>query len=488
MFHGITKRWMLNTLSVILTIIILIVVTLIFVVNYLFQSGVEQNLASTGNELSIVFSGFQSPGPTEFTSAARDYVENFDKKEHVGVMVLNSSGKVVLTSTGFIPEEDEKFTDFDEAVASEDGYAFWNGKLLSGEPAMSETRVIKDPDGAVVGAIRYIVSMEPMNSRIMLTASIIIAIGLIILGLVIISGLLFIRSIVKPIQRLSTAAEQIAQGDFSASEKIEHKYDDEIGDLCDAVSDMAKDLQTTEQMKNDFISRVSHELRTPLTAIKGWAETMQLSERGTLDRRTFDKGMGVIIKESTRLTSIVEELLDFGRIQSGRMVLMNEKMDILAEFDETVYMLKERAVEEGKHLLYDEPEVVYPPIYGDRNRLKQVFINILDNALKYTPKGGVVAAQVIYSKDEPDIIKIVVTDTGCGISAEDLPRVKEKFYKANQTVGGSGIGLAVADEIMNLHHGSLDIESGEGVGTTVTLTFPIYKEGAENIRNEVVKI
>ncbi len=488
MFRGITKRWMLNTLSVILTIIILIVVTLIFVVTYLFQSGVEQRLASTGNELSIVFSGFQSPGSTEFTSAARDYIENFDKKENMGVMVLNSTGKVVLTSTGFLPEEDEKFTDFDSAVSNEDGYAFWRGTLLSGEAAMSETRVIKDPDGAVVGAIRYIVSMEPVNSRIILSAVIIIAIGLVILGLVIISGLLFIRSIVKPIQRLSEAAGQIAQGDFSASEKIEHKYDDEIGDLCDAVSDMAKDLQTTEQMKNDFISRVSHELRTPLTAIKGWAETMQLSERGTLDRRTFDKGMGVIIKESTRLTGIVEELLDFGRIQSGRMVLMNEKIDILAEFDETVYMLKERAVEEGKHLLYDEPEVVYPPVYGDRNRLRQVFLNILDNALKYTPKGGVVAAQVIYSKDEPDVIKIIVTDTGCGISAEDLPRVKEKFYKANQTVRGSGIGLAVADEIMNLHHGSLDIESGEGVGTTVTLTFPIYKEGSENKKTEVVKL
>lgn len=488
MFRGITKRWMLNTLSVILTIIILIVVTLIFVVTYLFQSGVEQRLASTGNELSIVFSGFQSPGSTEFTSAARDYIENFDKKENMGVMVLNSTGKVVLTSTGFLPEEDEKFTDFDSAVSNDNGYAFWRGTLLSGEAAMSETRVIKDPDGAVVGAIRYIVSMEPVNSRIILSAVIIIAIGLVILGLVIISGLLFIRSIVKPIQRLSEAAGQIAQGDFSASEKIEHKYDDEIGDLCDAVSDMAKDLQTTEQMKNDFISRVSHELRTPLTAIKGWAETMQLSERGTLDRRTFDKGMGVIIKESTRLTGIVEELLDFGRIQSGRMVLMNEKIDILAEFDETVYMLKERAVEEGKHLLYDEPEVVYPPVYGDRNRLRQVFLNILDNALKYTPKGGVVAAQVIYSKDEPDIIKIIVTDTGCGISAEDLPRVKEKFYKANQTVRGSGIGLAVADEIMNLHHGSLDIESGEGVGTTVTLTFPIYKEGSENKKTEVVKL
>jgi signal transduction histidine kinase len=216
---------------------------------------------------------------------------------------------------------------------------------------------------------------------------------------------------------------------------------------------------------------------------------MQLSEDGTLDRRTFDRGMGVIIKESARLTSIVEELLDFGRIQSGRMVLINEKIDILAEFDETVYMLKDRAVEEGIHLLYDEPDAIYPPVYGDRNRLKQVFLNILDNALKYTPKGGVVAAQVIYSKeDNPDVIKIIVTDSGCGISAEDLPKVKEKFFKANQTVGGSGIGLAVADEIMTLHGGSLDIESGEGVGTTVTLTFPIYKEGQENELPENIKL
>ena len=167
---------------------------------------------------------------------------------------------------------------------------------------------------------------------------------------------------------------------------------------------------------------------------------------------------------------------------------MNEKIDILAEFDETVYMLKERAIEENIHLLYDDTDVVLPPVYGDRNRLRQVFLNILDNALKYTPKGGVVAAQVLYTKDNPDVIKIVVTDSGCGIPAEDLPKVKEKFYKANQAVGGSGIGLAVADEIMNLHNGRLDIESGEGVGTTVTLTFPIYKEGEENAQPETVKL
>lgn len=488
MIKGITKRWMLNTLSVILTIIVLLVVILIVTVSYLFQSQIENDLHTASNELSMVFSGFRAENAAAFNAASRDYIENFDKKEQMGVMVLNASGRVVLTSTGFLPSEDETMTDFEDAKKNAAGFAFWNGKLLSGERAMSETRLIKDDNNNVVGALRYIVSMDPAHSRTLFFSAVIIVVGLGVIAMVVLSGLSFIRSIVKPIRRLSDTAAQIAQGDFSASEKIEHKYDDEIGDLCDAVSDMAKDLQTTEQMKNDFISRVSHELRTPLTAIKGWAETMQLSENGTIDRRTFERGMGVIVKESARLTGIVEELLDFGRIQSGRMVLVKEKVDILAEFDETVYMLKERAVEDGIHLLYDDTDIMLPPVYGDRNRLKQVFLNILDNALKYTPRGGVVAAQVLYTAEEPDVIRIVVTDSGCGIPADDLPKVKEKFYKANQSVGGSGIGLAVADEIMNLHNGRLDIESGEGVGTTVTMTFPIYKEGMENDLSETKKI
>ena len=469
---------MLNTLSVILTIIILIVVSLIFIVTYIFQNSVEQNLNTTSSELSLVFSGFQSDSSTSFTASARDYVENFDKKEEMEVLVINSSGRVVITSTGFTPDDNEQIPDFNDALSNENGCAYWNGKLSSNESAMSLTRIITNENGTCVGAVRYIVSMEQVNTAIVLVSAAVIACGLVIIALVILSGLMFIRSIVTPIRKLSEISSKIAHGDFSQAKKIEYKYDDEIGDLCDAISDMALDLQTADQMKNDFISRVSHELRTPLTAIKGWAETMQLSERGKLDRKTFDRGMGVIISESSRLTSIVEELLDFSRIQSGRMKLIKEKLDILAEFDDAVYFLKERAVTEGKHLLYDEPEVVYPAVY----------LNVIDNALKYTPKGGVVAAQVIYSKDEPDIIKIVITDTGCGISAEDLPKVKEKFYKANQTVGGSGIGLAVADEIMNLHNGSLDIESGEGVGTTVTLTFPVYKEGSENSLPENIKL
>ena len=132
MFKGITKRWMLNTLSVILTIIISIVVCLIFLVTYLFQSSVEQSLSNASSELSLVFSGYTSDTSTSFASSARDYVENFKKKEQMEVMVINSTGRVVMTSTGFIPSDDTMLTDFDQAKQSSDGFAFWNGKLSSG--------------------------------------------------------------------------------------------------------------------------------------------------------------------------------------------------------------------------------------------------------------------------------------------------------------------------------------------------------------------
>ena len=182
--------------------------------------------------------------------------------------------------------------------------------------------------------------------------------------------------------------------------------------------------------------------------------------------------MDIIVKESARLTGIVEELLDFSRMQNESMVLRLERLDILAELDEVLYMLRDRAISESKHLLYDEPEPV-PAVMADKNKIKQVFLNIVDNALKYTPSEGVVGIQVIH---EDDVIRVVVTDTGCGIAPDDLPRVKDKFFKANQNVRGSGIGLAIADEIIRHHKGTLELESGIGVGTTVTITLPVAQD------------
>ena len=152
---------------------------------------------------------------------------------------------------------------------------------------------------------------------------------------------------------------------------------------------------------------------------------------------------------------------------------MTEKIDLVAELDEAVYMLKERSIQERKHLMFDSPIEPFPPVMGDKNRLRQVFLNIIDNALKYTPEGGNVIVQILNKETN---IEVLISDTGCGIAPEDLPKVKDKFYKANQNVGGSGIGLAVADEIVQMHGGTLDIESGIGVGTTVKISIPVYDE------------
>ena len=310
--------------------------------------------------------------------------------------------------------------------------------------------------------MRYLVSMERADQQISVVILILVAAGLFIMLLLTLSGAYFIRSIVVPVRQLSQSARQIAQGDFGV--RIEKAKDDEIGQLVDAINDMAGELGAAEQLKNDFISSVSHELRTPLTAIKGWAETLQEGA----GPETTAKGMNVIIRESERLSGLVEELLDFSRLQNGRLRLIVSRLDILSELDEAVYMFTDRARTEHKLLHYEETTAL-PPVYGDVDRLRQVFVNIIDNALKYTSPGGTIT---VSSREDNGWVRVSIRDTGCGIPAEHLPNVKKKFYKANQLVRGSGIGLAVADEIARLHGGSLDIQSQEGVGTTVTISLP----------------
>ena len=478
MFKGITRRWIVNTFGVIIAVITLLIIFLSVSVQSLSYSSIEQSLLNRNSELSAVFPGYKCENTAVFQNTASKYVEDFQYKESMELMVINASGRVTVTSTGFEPDEDITMPDYEWALESDESFAQYSGKLGSGEKVMCATHIIRNSKGTSVGAIRYVVSLRKANMRTFIVALIGSLVGIIIIACVAFSGSYFIRSIVKPVREMSETAKRIAQGDFD--QELSKMYDDEIGDLCDSINDMAKELGESEKLKNDFISRVSHELRTPLTAIKGWAETMQY---GVPDRITLEKGMSVIVSESSRLTGIVEELLDFSKLQSGRLTMQMQKIDILAEVDEAIYMFKERAISEGKHLLYDEPEIM-PPVYGDRNRLKQVFINVLDNALKYTPEGGMVGVQV-YQDYKDNMIKIIVADNGCGIAAEDIPKIKDKFYKANQKVNGSGIGLAVADEIIKLHEGTLDIDSSPEVGTTVTVSIPIYKNQEEEKEKEL---
>ena len=469
--RGITRRWLFNTFGVILVILFVLVIVFAVIIQNFYYSGIFQVLNGRSSELVNIFTESDS-----FVTSARYYTENFADKELMELMVINSDGKAVITSTGFAPDNDQPMPDYDAAIQSEEGYADWHGHLSSGENVMALTRVIYDKEDKPVGAIRYIVSLEEADRKIFIAISVVCLAGIMILFFIFVSSTYFLRSIVRPVKEISQTAKKIAQGDFNA--RINKFYDDEIGDLCDTINYMAGELGTADKMKNDFISSVSHEMRTPLTAIKGWAETVQLD--GLRDKKTVEKGIGIIIKEVERLSGIVEEVLDFSRIQQDRMVLIMDKIDILAELDESIYMQRERANKENKHIVYDEPDIL-PAVLGDKNRLRQVFINIIDNALKYSSSGGVVTINV---EETDDDVIITIADNGCGIPAEHLPKIKQKFYKANQTVRGSGIGLAVADEIVKLHNGRLDIDSVENVGTTVTISIPTIKPELESQNDE----
>lgn len=472
--RGITRRWLINGLGMIVLLVIGVEFASIITMRSSFYDQLQQELSSRVDALSGYFSVYNSGDSIEFEKSAKEFVENFKDKESMELMMFDKNGNLLVTSTGFEPDSKQDFPDYHTALANtSEGIGVWKGKLNTGESALAVTKVLNlNEYGGNKGAIRLIVSLEAVDQRIFVTIVCFLAVGVVIIFVAVLSGTYFISSIVNPVQEIGKTAKRIAQGDFKA--RIDKIYDDEIGELCDTINDMAEELGAAERMKNDFISSVSHELRTPLTAIKGWAATMEDGDPA-LDRETYEKGMRVISRETERLSGIVEELLDFSRIQSGRMTLMMDRMDLLAELSEAVYMFRERAARDNISLEYNEPDFLIP-VLGDKNRVKQMFVNILENAIKYSEPGDTVEIKVFPMENA---IRTIISDEGCGISKEDLPRIKEKFYKANMTRSGSGIGLAVVDEIVKLHNGELHIESEVGVGTSVIIDIPVIAKKPE---------
>lgn len=474
LFFGLTRRWFVQTTVIVIAFLLIICVVGAYIVHSYYYNSVDRKMLNYSN--SAVDNYFESYSGDEasFEKGARDFIYGFKDKASVEVWIIDKYGNVVISSSGFSVSNYTVIPEYDTAISNVNEVARWTGELDSGEKVTTLTKPILNSKNETIGAVRYLVSLEDIDAQIGTWYIIIVMVFVVLVLLLLISGIIFINSVVKSIREINDTARMIADGNYDA--RIDHYlYNDEVGDLCDTINNMAEKIKMSDKIKNDFISTVSHELRTPLTAIKGWGET--LLQIADTDPALTQRGMGVIISESTRLNGIVEELLDFSRMQSGRMTLKIEKMDVLAELDETVFALKDRAMREGKELVYTAPNLP-APMDGDPDRIKQVFVNILDNALKYTKQGGKILTVAEIADDR---IKITVSDNGCGISEEDLPHVKEKFYKKNMTEHGSGIGLAVVDEIIRMHDGTFDIDSILGKGTTVTISFDIDHVEIEDV-------
>lgn len=462
--RSIATRWMANTLGVIAILLIVANVSIYYFTRQYYYGSAENYVVSEANATATVLARLYEDMAVNYSSEVRSIIENFEKKDQMELMSVNKNGDVTLSSSGFSPDESYYMPDYESALASEEGLGIFMG-ADGGENILAVTIIIAQPSSSY-NALRFVTSLGLVDSQLSAIMTLALSVSACVILIVIMSGLYFVKSICVPLVEISATARKLAKGDFS--ERIVIKNDDEIGELSRVFNNMADELENSEQIKNDFISSVSHELRTPLTAIKGWSETLS----GGYDPETFAKGMKVITGETQRLERMVEELLDFSRIQSGRFTLQMSTMDVIAELEDALLIYGEKAKQEHITLTYNEPEFLCA-VYGDKNRLRQVFINIIDNAIKYTDAGGRVD---VCAEKLDGAMTITFTDTGCGISAADLPKVKAKFYKANSTRRGSGIGLAVADEIIAMHGGTLDIESEQGVGTTVRITLPLVKK------------
>ncbi len=468
---SISKHWFLNVFLVMAAVVAVLLILVCVAIQSRYYNTVYETASGYCKGLSLL----ATCDAVDYPSVAKQYVEQFEHKNKLEIQIIDKNGNVIVTSSGFSPVHEEK-PDYKQAIELGTSKSF-RGKNANGEHIMAETTVLTDFGDGSNGAVRWVVSLEPVNRRIFLLCAICFLVGAGFLMLSWLSGNYFIRSIVRPVQEVSKTARKIAMGDFETH--LDIGSDSEIGELCDAVNYMASELKSSEQLKNDFISSVSHELRTPLTAIRGWGETARMSVG--YDDEIVKKGLDVVLAESERLSGLVEELLDFSRIQSGRLSIDVGLVNIKDVLSDAVDMYFELAKQQEIELTYlPLPNELF--VMGDRDRLKQVYINIIDNAIKYTEKGGHV---IVSQYEEEGVCVAKVNDTGVGIPAQDLDRVKEKFFKSNKKVRGSGIGLAVADELVKQHNGLLFVESKEGVGTTVTVALPIV-EPPEEITEEIV--
>lgn len=454
---------MVNSISVVLFIVLLAVAAFSAAMGSYYYSTLSESLKQKAENAISSFDYYRTEA--EYYDNARAVVAGEPNSDKLEVEYLDADGQIRFSSSDLTAFRSPGTPDIAEAISMKRTKVWIGADPSTGEHIMAASSPLMI-DGEVVGVMRYVTSLNKVDKQIIIIVAIALGIGLGILGMVYFSNLYFIRSIVDPVAGITETAKRIAAGSYGV--QIEKRYDDEIGALTDSINDMSLKINQSEKMKNEFISSVSHELRTPLTAINGWAETIMNGE--VRDAGDVKKGMGIIVSEARRLTNMVEELLEFSRIQDGRFTLSVEPMDIKAELEDAVYTYREFFRREGIELNHFDCDEEFPPIAGDPERLRQVFCNLLDNAAKHGGSGKRIDTAI--ARDEDQVV-ITIRDYGPGIPAEELPHVKYKFYKGSSKARGSGIGLAVCDEIITRHEGTLDIDNAEGGGCIVTIHLPI---------------
>ena len=462
--RGLRERWLFSAALPILLLLVLAVALFSIGVQEYYYSAMRSGLESRARIAAETFSGYGVKSYSEYYRLASYSAETFEEKDTIELQFINTNGRVQVSSYGLTAGTLPGTSDIDAAVGGE--MASYQGRdPQTGENILAVSYPLYF-NSRVVGVLRYVMSLREAQHRVLMDSLLASAAALVCMVLIAASNAIFINNVVEPVAVVSDAARRISGGSYGIM--IENRYRDELGELVDNINDMSMKISQAEKIQQEFISSVSHELRTPLTAISGWAETLSVDPGSNLDQTK--RGLGIILKESRRLTTMVEELLEFTKMQDGRFTLRVESVDLAGELEDAVYTYFELFRQEGIEVCYTGPDDDIPPVVADSERMKQVFCNVLDNAAKH---GGSGKRIDVSAAREGNSFVIRVRDYGPGIPEAELPFVKQKFYKGSSKARGSGIGLAVCDEIVRLHGGTFDIANADGGGAVVTIALPI---------------
>ena len=461
---GLRKRWLINTVGIIcaLGMVCVLAVTASFAAYY--YSNMRSDMYNRAETTTDFFSGYIDLDYNAYYQSCITYAQTFEDGDNLELQFISATGSLLASSYGPWAGEAPTTQEIQAAISTRGIQPFVGRDPATGERIMAVSSPMIYSNGEVIGVLRFVTSTRLADRQIVFVALVSLSALIAVMLVVWLSSNYYIRSIMTPVAEITEKAKRISGGSYGI--QIQTRYRDEIGELAETINEMSSKISQNEKMQAEFISQLSHELRTPLTVINGWSETLLADENMDPDTR---QGMKIISSEAKRLTEMVMELLDFTRMQDGRMTLAVELTDIRTEFEDTVFMYGSRLAQDGICLEYLDNDEDIPEIPCDPQRLRQVFLNILDNAAKHGGAGKRIEASMHFDRDA---VVVCIRDFGPGIPEDELPLVKKKFYKGSSSVRGTGIGLAVCDEIVEMHGGTLTLENADGGGTLVTVRLP----------------
>lgn len=383
------------------------------------------------------------------------------------VQILDNSSNVLFDSLGY-SKIGTKIKSTDVINANKGEYSYQ--KIINkktGEEVIALSYPLSD-NQKQIGIIRLISSTAKVKENVNNQMIIFLFFGFTIFLFALVVSFYASKRWIVPIKNLTKVGEKLAQGDFKVKASEDGK--NEISELGQTLNYMSENIVKREDMKNEFISSVSHELRTPLTSIKGWAITLQAKEIQK-NEDMLNQGLTIIENEGERLSLMVEDLLNFSRLSSTSFQYEKEDLNIVEIAKEVYQQLYPRSLNEKINFDF---KTAYEEIIVncDKNRMKEVFINIIDNAMKFTPKDGHID---IFISKEDENVNIEVKDDGEGIKEDEISFVSSKFFKGSSSKSQTGLGLSICEEIVKAHDGKLVIKSKYTVGTSVIVVLPRAK-------------